>query len=179
MKQKALILSVFSLLYSCGRDVYSGMSFSEAEKTLNSNVKIPTAARKLILKKYGSVENWMESIQKAKDKKANEKTETQKRTHYMVSWNSKKFPHHFGHEPFPSDISLLDYSDELGLAWPRSCEAGFCSSCAAKQINGSAVDQSEQGFLTDQQIEQGFILTCVSYPTSNMSMTIGVEEELY
>ncbi|MDZ7958669.1 MAG: 2Fe-2S iron-sulfur cluster-binding protein [Aulosira sp. DedQUE10] len=78
----------------------------------------------------------------------------------------------------PDDQYILDIAEDCGIRLPFGCKQGECSACVAKLISGE-VNQSEQKFLRSQEIQAGYIVTCVTYPVSDCTLETHQEQVLY
>mgnify|MGYP001188446395 FL=1 len=64
------------------------------------------------------------------------------------------------------DKTILDIALENDIDAPYSCQGGICSTCLAKITKGTAKMDNNQ-ILTDDEITDGYILSCQARPTSN------------
>jgi ring-1,2-phenylacetyl-CoA epoxidase subunit PaaE len=62
--------------------------------------------------------------------------------------------------------TILEEALGNGIQLPYSCKAGVCSTCIGKCISGK-VHMIYNEVLTEKEIEEGFILTCVAFPVTD------------
>jgi len=62
--------------------------------------------------------------------------------------------------------SILDSARAAGLPAPFACKAGVCATCRAKVTSGK-VEMAVQYGLTDEEIADGYVLTCQSVPAGD------------
>lgn len=71
-------------------------------------------------------------------------------------------------------VSILEEAESYGIDAPFSCRGGVCCTCKAKVLKGAA--KMDKNFsLTDEEIEEGFILTCQAHPNSE-EITVSYDE---
>ena len=61
--------------------------------------------------------------------------------------------------------TILEVALKQGLDAPYSCQGGICTTCLAQITEGEAV-MDKNSILTDDEIEEGLILTCQAHPTT-------------
>lgn len=64
-----------------------------------------------------------------------------------------------------SGKTILDAVNKEGYDAPYSCRGGVCCTCRAKVLKGK-VNMSLNYSLTDQEVAEGYVLTCQSHPAS-------------
>ncbi len=67
--------------------------------------------------------------------------------------------------PYRSGNTLLQTARTAGLRAPSSCETGSCGTCMARIVAGSARMLNNDA-LDDDEVAEGWVLTCQSLPTS-------------
>ena len=68
----------------------------------------------------------------------------------------------------PENKPILEAAEEAGLDLPYQCRMGICGVCCAMREGNCEVDQIEGMFLSDAEKEEGYVLTCIGKPRSDM-----------
>jgi len=69
--------------------------------------------------------------------------------------------------------SLLEAGEDEGWDLPYACREGQCLSCGAHVPDGDGnefVRHSNNETLSEEEVEQGYILTCTAYPVADFSL---------
>ena len=64
------------------------------------------------------------------------------------------------------DNNILDEALANGLDVPYSCQGGVCTTCMGKLEKGKVIMDDDQ-MLSDEEINDGLMLTCISKPNSD------------
>ncbi len=67
--------------------------------------------------------------------------------------------------------TILQSALDLGIALPYSCKTGRCGACLATCKIGK-LEMSDNEVLTEKDLEQGLVLTCVAHPVTDMEISL-------
>lgn len=70
----------------------------------------------------------------------------------------------------PADKPILEAAEEWGLDLPYQCRMGICGVCSALRVEEGEVDQEEGMFLARSEKEEGYVLTCIARPRSDLKI---------
>ena len=72
-----------------------------------------------------------------------------------------------------TDETILDVAIDNDIDMPYSCQSGVCTACQGRLLVGS-VEMDVSDGLSEQEIDDGYILCCQSHPSSD---TVEIEIE--
>lgn len=70
--------------------------------------------------------------------------------------------------------TVLDAARRAGLSPQTSCEAGNCATCIAR-VRAGSVSMRVNDALDDDEVADGWILTCQSIPATDSDLTVDYE----
>lgn len=71
------------------------------------------------------------------------------------------------------DKTILETALDMDIDLPYSCQSGLCTACRGKCLAGKVKLDEEEG-LSDSELEEGYVLTCVGHPlTDDVVIEIG------
>ena len=66
-----------------------------------------------------------------------------------------------------TDETILDVAIDNDIDMPYSCQSGVCTACQGRLLVGS-VEMDVSDGLSEQEIDDGYILSCQSNPSSDI-----------
>jgi CDP-4-dehydro-6-deoxyglucose reductase, E3 len=69
-----------------------------------------------------------------------------------------------------SELSILESARNESLTFDYSCLSGRCSACKVKVVSGDFEMPSTQDGLTDKEVQEGYCLSCITKPLSDLEL---------
>lgn len=76
------------------------------------------------------------------------------------------------------ECSILDAATQANIHLPHSCRDGSCGTCKSKLLKGEVKQPGSLGGVSDKELAEGYILTCVAQPRSDLEIEASYYTEL-
>lgn len=74
--------------------------------------------------------------------------------------------------------TLLHAALREDVDFPHSCRVGGCASCKCRLVSGTVKELTDIGYiLSDEELDQGYILACQSVPTSDITIEVDLSAQ--
>lgn len=84
--------------------------------------------------------------------------------------SERKVKLHLDGETFEFEVdpasTILEAALREGIDMPYSCQSGLCTACRGKCLSGQVYMEENDG-LSDDEIQEGYVLTCVGHPLTD------------
>jgi len=98
----------------------------------------------------------------------------------MLTFLSKKTPTTASINGTPISVlpkeTLLQAALRQNIDFPHSCRVGGCATCKCRLLTGRVKELTRTGYvLSDQELDQGYILACQSVPQTDISIAVDMD----
>lgn len=149
-------------------DVFLSGPFEMVTSAQDAFVAAGIAKKHVHSELFGTPED-LQSIAKAQDSLSAEQRSHLSKIVVVIDGKGTKLELARGGE------SILDAALRVRKDLPFACKGGVCATCKAKVVEGKT-EMDLNYSLSDEEIEQGFILTCQAHPISD-NVTVDFDEK--
>jgi CDP-4-dehydro-6-deoxyglucose reductase len=68
------------------------------------------------------------------------------------------------------ELSIIESARDESITIDHSCLSGRCSECKVKVVSGDFMMPSTQEGLTDKEVQEGYCLSCITKPLSDLEL---------
>lgn len=175
----ALVTSVSCSSDNESKSLQTQVTFNDIEQKLEMKGSFSELSKKNILRHYKTTDNFLKLALKRKEELSVKKNTQSQKTEKMMQAHTVKVQDPYYDVTIDfwcwDDEIILDKYLDLGRRGFDCDGVGMSPACVAKLIGGK-VDQSDQSFLNDDEMEAGWVIVCRAYPASEVYILMRQEE---